>query len=107
MFDPDGNVMYENKGTPPSSVPPVEPPEDDAVISEEDQKKFNKMMDNWLERRAELKPSNWSKADREWAESNGIIAGDPDGNKRYKSFITREEAVTILHREYELSNKEE
>lgn len=108
VFDPNGNVMYENKGTPPSPEPEPEPlpPDDDVVITEEDQKKFDKMMDNWLERRAELKPSNWSKADREWAESNGIIAGDPDGNKRYKSFITREEAVTILHREYELSNKE-
>jgi hypothetical protein len=107
VFDPNGNVMYENKETPPSPVPPVEPPEDDVVISEEDQKKFNKMMDNWLKERAEMKPSKWSAADREWAESNGIIAGDTDGNKRYKSFITREEAVAILHKEYELSNKEE
>ena len=72
--------------------------DDDEVTQEQ----FNKMMDVWLAERAKLQPSDWSKSDREWAEKNGIVKGDSDGNKRYKSFITREENVAMLHREHEL-----
>ena len=66
------------------------------------QEQFNKMMDVYLQQRAVQPPREWSAADRKWAEENGIIEGDPDGNKRYQSFISREEAVAMLRRLAEL-----
>lgn len=73
-----------------------------AKIGEEEaemtQEQFNKMMENYLASRAQRAPHDWSEEDRKWAEKNGIIQGDPDGNKRYGSFITREEATAMLRR---------
>lgn len=71
------------------------------VLEEEEDmtsERFAELMNEWLETQAKKDPSSWSKKDRQWAESNGIIAGDQNGNKMYKKFITREEAVAILHR---------
>ena len=62
------------------------------------QEQFNKMMDAYLAERAKQEPGSWSADDRAWAESAGIIQGDAGGAKRYKSFITREEAAVMLHR---------
>ena len=62
------------------------------------QAQFDKMLDNYFARLAEKKPNDWSEEDRKWAEENKIIQGDPDGNKRYGSFITREEAAAMIHR---------
>ena len=62
------------------------------------QEPFNKMVDKYLEERAAQPPRDWSEEDRKWAEKNGIIQGDHDGNKRYGSFITREEATAMLRR---------
>lgn len=66
------------------------------------QEQFNKMMENYLASRAQKAPHDWSAADRKWAEENGIIQGDPDGDKRYQSFITREEAAAMMRRLAEL-----
>lgn len=46
---------------------------------------------------AKQEPSSWSEEAREWAEKNGIIAGDEKGNKQYKKPCTREELVQILY----------
>ena len=62
------------------------------------QEQFNKMMETYLAERAKQEPGSWSADDRKWAESNGIIQGNADGAKRYKSFITREEVAAMLHR---------
>ena len=62
------------------------------------QEQFNTMMEQWLEARGALKPADWSEQDRKWAESNGIIQGDAKGQKRYKSFVTREELAATLYR---------
>ena len=61
------------------------------------QEQFNAMMESWLEARAKEQPGDWSEEDRKWAEGNGIVTGD-EGGKRYKSFITREEAAAMMHR---------
>ncbi|MEI3501540.1 MAG: hypothetical protein V8Q39_08710, partial [Anaerovoracaceae bacterium] len=66
------------------------------------QEQFNKMMDIYLEERAAQPLRDWSEEDRKWAEKNGIIQGDPDGEKRYQSFITREEATAMMRRLAEL-----
>lgn len=62
------------------------------------QEDFNRMMGVYLADLAKQEPGDWSADARSWAESNGIIQGDTDGAKRYKSFITREEAAAMLHR---------
>ena len=59
---------------------------------------FKEYMDQYLKELAAKAPSDWSKQDREWAESHGILQGDADGNKRYKAFVTREELAATLHR---------
>ena len=68
------------------------------------QEQFDAMMDDWLTRKGLQKPSGWSQADREWAQSNGIMKGigDVDGDGEtdyaYKSFPTREEMIAVAHR---------
>lgn len=74
---------------------------DYTLVKEEDevtQADFDKMMDNWLSRKAEESPADWSQADRDWAENNGLIAGDTSGKKMYRSFCTREQMMVFLHR---------
>lgn len=53
----------------------------------------------------------WSKEDREWAISNGLIKGtgnDAQGNPNYAwmDFLTREQAVTLFHRLAQYLGKE-
>lgn len=43
----------------------------------------------------------WSREARKWSESNGVIKGDENGNKQYKSFCTREQKVIFLKRAME------
>ena len=68
--------------------------------SEEDgmtQERFNELMENWLAQRAQLEASSWSAPAREWAQEQGIVAGDGDGSYRYRAFTTREETVQMLY----------
>lgn len=62
------------------------------------QEQFDKMMENYLTRLGEEEPSSWSAEERAWAEAEGIIKGDEYGDKKYKSFCTREQMVTFLYR---------
>lgn len=62
------------------------------------QEQFDQMMDNYLARRAVMPPADWSVAARNWAEGNGLIRGDENGNKQYQSFCTREQLMTFLYR---------
>lgn len=77
--------------------------EEDKIYPESDgdnvtQEQFNAYMNNYLEMVAAKSPDEWSKVERMWAEQLGIIQGDLNGRKRYKSFITREELITVLYR---------
>ena len=67
--------------------------EDDEVTQEQ----FDKMMDNYLERKATENPSAWSAEARAYCEKQGIIKGDAKGKKRYKAFCTREELAQMLY----------
>lgn len=62
------------------------------------QEQFDQMMDNWLKRREQEEPADWSEAERKWAEKNGIIYGDGSGSKMYLSFCTREQMIVFLCR---------
>lgn len=61
------------------------------------QEDFNRMMDAYLKERATEGASTWSAADRQWAEENGVVQGTGSGMS-YKSFLTKEEAVALVHR---------
>lgn len=74
--------------------PNTEPEEGDGMTQE----KFDRMMEDYLRRRAELPPEAWSEQARAYCEAHGIFVGDPNGAKRYQSFITREEAAQIVYR---------
>lgn len=81
-----------------NSTPKVE------IIEEEEemtQEQFNKMMDNWIAEQLKKPGSDWSAADRKWAEESGLVGGDQNGNMMYKKFLTREEFVVVLHRAIE------
>lgn len=72
--------------------------EKDKEEDDMDDKKFAEYMNRWIVEQAKKDPSEWSKESREFCENNGIIAGDSKGNFMYKKFITREEAVVMIHR---------
>lgn len=59
---------------------------------------FKEYMDQYLIERAAQQPSDWSSEARAWAEEKGIIKGDDQGRKKYKSWPTREELTEILYR---------
>lgn len=66
--------------------------------SEVTQEQFDKMMADWLKRQEQEDAAEWSKAERKWAEDNGIIYGDDSGKKMYKAFATREHMIVFLYR---------
>lgn len=66
------------------------------------QQQFDDMMNVWIARQAAKEPEEWSKEDREWAESNGIIKGTGAGFS-YRAYCTREQMVAFLHRAYEMT----
>lgn len=66
------------------------------------QQQFDEMMNNWIAKQAAKEPEEWSKDDREWAESNGIIKGTGAGFS-YRAYCTREQMVAFLHRFYEMT----
>lgn len=56
------------------------------------------MMNAWIAEQAKKTPGDWSNDARVWAEKNGFINGDANGNKMYKKFLTREEFAAVLYR---------
>ena len=76
----------------------IDKPEEEEMTQDE----LEMMLEKYFEKIAKQAPSDWSAEDRKWAEENGIVQGDGDGNKRYKSFITREEAAAMMHRTMKL-----
>ena len=68
------------------------------------QERFTEMMENYLAQLAAQQPSDWSAEERGWAENAGLIRGDENGDKKYKSFCTREQLMTFLYRFSQLLN---
>ena len=66
---------------------------------------FEKYMDRYNTEKAKKSPSSVSAEARAWAEKNGIIQGDANGNHQYKSFCTREHVVLFLYRFAKLIGK--
>ena len=66
------------------------------------QEQFNTLMEGYWRSLAQREPADWSAEAREWAEKNGLIVGDGNGNKQYRSFVTREQLAVFLKRLREL-----
>ena len=62
------------------------------------QEQFNTLMEGYWRSLAQREPADWSAEAREWAEKNGLIVGDGNGNKQYRSFVTREQLAAMLYR---------
>lgn len=62
------------------------------------QEVFNEMLNDYLRELSKLPPSDWSEEARVWAEEQGLIVGDENGEKQYKSFVTREQMAVFLKR---------
>lgn len=43
-------------------------------------------------------PADWSEDAREWAEDEGYIKGDENGDKQYKAWVTREQMAVFMQR---------
>lgn len=77
---------------------------DYSIVKEEEtvtQQQFDEMLADWLKRQSEKPPAEWGaewEAARQWAESEGIIKGDENGIKQYRSFTTRQAMVLFLYR---------
>lgn len=59
------------------------------IIQEYEREKAQKPAQSW--------GSEWEEA-REWAENDGIIKGDENGNKQYQAYTTRQAMVLLLFR---------
>lgn len=90
--------QFAKKETPISPTPTPTPSTTIIQKQELTQEEFNKMMDNWLAEQAKKEPGTWSAEAREWAERNGLINGNSNGDKMYKKPLTREELVVVLYR---------
>lgn len=75
-----------------------------SIVKEEEemtQQQFDEMLSDWLKRQSEKPAAEWGaewEAARQWAESEGIIKGDENGNKQYQSYTTRQAMVLFLYR---------
>ena len=68
--------------------------EDEQMTAEQ----FDKLMQGWLEKLNSEPPAQWSQDARKWAEENGLISGDGQGNLQYRSLVTREQLMVFLQR---------
>jgi len=71
--------------------------DDDMDVSKLTDEQVEALADRLIAVLKEKEPSGWSEQARAWAEENGIINGDNEGNRQYKKFCTREEVAQILY----------
>lgn len=101
-------IDYSVTTTPEPQPDPPAPPVEEKVFTRSEVEEIIKdvFQQNFGNLRKKLQDNDsgqWSKAAREWAIENGLIAGIgslPDGTPNYawEDFLTREQLVTILYR---------
>lgn len=69
------------------------------------QEKFDEMMNTYLVNLAQ-KDTTWAQDYLNWAKDTGIIAGDEKGRMMPEKFCSRQEAVVMIKRLYDLINSE-
>lgn len=71
--------------------------EEDGLTAEEVRKITREEIEAYFQEQAEKPASDgWGESVVAWAKANGVAVGDPDGNMRPRSFITREENMQML-----------
>ena len=99
-FQWDGGGKYTSSMVRAGRYPPPMPRfEEEETMTQE---QFNTLMERYWRSLAQREPADWSAEAREWAEKNGLIVGDGNGNKQYRSFVTREQLAVFLKRLREL-----
>lgn len=99
-FQWDGGGKYTSSMVRAGRYPPPMPRfEEEETMTQE---QFNTLMEGYWRSLAQREPADWSAEAREWAEKNGLIVGDGNGNKQYRSFVTREQLTVFLKRLREL-----
>ena len=99
-FQWDGGGKYTSSMVRAGRYPPPMPRfEEEETMTQE---QFNTLMEGYWRSLAQREPADWSAEAREWAEKNGLIVGDGNGNKQYRSFVTREQLAVFLKRLREL-----
>ena len=68
---------------------------------ETDEAKLRRIVEEILAAERTKAPAAWSADARRWAEQNGILRGDGDA-MAYAAPCTREQAVVMLHRLWQL-----
>lgn len=94
-FQWDGGGAYTGSMVRAGKQPPAMPRWEEESMTQE---QFNQMANAYFAALARQEPSDWSAEERRWAEETGILQGDAQGCKQYKSFCTREQMVVFLKR---------
>ena len=72
--------------------------EDDMDISKLTDEHILELANRMTEVLGKQPPSDWSEDARQWAEDEGYIKGDENGDKQYKAWVTREQMAVFMQR---------
>ena len=72
--------------------------EDDMDISKLTDEQILELANRLTEVLGKQPPSDWSEDARQWAEADGYIKGDENGDKQYKAWVTREQMAVFMQR---------
>lgn len=72
--------------------------EDDMDISKLTDDQILELANRLTEVLGKQPPADWSEDAREWAEDEGYIKGDENGDKQYKAWVTREQMAVFMQR---------
>ena len=99
----DGNWAYKDY---PSMIKAMngekEPEKEETELTEADVKKLARQeIEAYFAELAKKPVSSWAKDAVDFVKEEGLMNGDPGGNFRPKSFITRQEVAVVLKNERE------
>lgn len=94
-----GNYLYNLHGQIAAEVNARLNSEEDEDMTQE---QFNQMANNWINGLAsQTEGADYAKEALSWGKENGLLLGDEHGNQMPKSFLTREQFITVVKRFYE------
>lgn len=94
-----GNYLYNLHGQIAAEVNARLNSEEDEDMTQE---QFNQMANNWISGLAsQTEGADYAKEALSWGKENELLLGDESGNQMPKSFLTREQFITVVKRFYE------
>ena len=99
----DGNWAYKDY---PSIIKAMngekEPEKEEPELTEAEVKKLARQeIEAYFAELAKKPATDWAEDAIEFVKAEGLMIGDPDGNFRPKSFITRQEVAAVLKNEHD------